>query len=134
MGCGDVRNALQATSLAHHNFKSLHIHLNDIDPSIIARNIVLLKIMSASDFNPNDEEDISFLWEFWYNLEWPDETRKRVQKVLKELLDDSLPENIIISKSNQLQCLREVWKDWYSTIVTVNNETELLLKKIKMER
>jgi hypothetical protein len=76
-----MRETLQATTAEHvHNF---HFHLNDNCPSIVARNIMILKILSAQDFDPNKEEDFSFLWDVWYNTEWPEITRKRFLIVLK---------------------------------------------------
>ena len=101
----------------------------------MARNIVMLKILSASDFNPDDQEDLSFLWDVWYNAEWPEITRKRFKEALKQLLDGSMPENVVITKCNHLQSLREVWTSWYTSIVTNDHsELELFMKKIRNER
>ena len=101
----------------------------------MARNIVMLKILSASDFNPDDQEDLSFLWDVWYNAEWPEITRKRFKEALKQLLDGSMPENVVMTNSNQLQSLREVWTSWYSSIATNDHsELELFMKKIRNER
>ena len=101
----------------------------------MARNIVMLKILSASDFNPDDQEDLSFLWDVWYNAEWPEITRKRFKEALKQLLDGSMPENVVMTNSNQFQILREVWTSWYSSIATNDHsELELFMKKIRNER
>ena len=136
LGCGDLRNPLQATSLTKEShFKILDIHLNDLNASVMARNIVMLKILSASDFNPYDQEDLSFLWDVWYNAEWPEITRKRFKEALKQLLDGSMPENVVMTNFNQFQILREVWTSWYSSIATNDHsELELFMKKIRNER
>jgi hypothetical protein len=42
----------------------MQIHLNDLNPSVVARNITNLKIISAPDF-PEDDKDFSFLWDVW---------------------------------------------------------------------
>ena len=68
----------------------LHIYLNDVDPMIVARNIILLKIISAPDFSSDNEGDLAFLWDVWYNAEWPQSTKLKFQKVLKVYLMHSL--------------------------------------------
>ena len=102
----------------------------------MARNILILKIISARHFNPDDQEDISFLWDVWYNAEWTEITRHKALKVLKELLDGILPKNVTVNQMNQLQSLKEVWTTWSSDITAANNqsELELLQEKIRIER
>ncbi len=112
----------------------MHIHLNDVDPSLVAHNILILKITSAWEFNPDNQEDLSFLWDVWYNTEWPESTKRRFQLVLKELLKGSLPENVIISKSSQFQSLKKIWTEWLSLCSKSQADSNLLMKKIKNER
>jgi hypothetical protein len=52
LGCGDLRKTFHAITTKHPQ----HIHLNDALPSILARNIMVLKIVSANDFNPDDTD------------------------------------------------------------------------------
>ncbi len=99
----------------------------------MSRIVFLLKIISASDFNPNREEDVAFLWDVWYNVEWPETTRARFQRVLKDLLDGRLPENLVVSSSSQLQCLTRSWNSWSSIASCTQPESELL-KKVHQER
>ncbi len=94
LSCGDLRNTFQATTCK--NPQKLEIHLNDFHPSVLARNIIILKIVSASDFNPDNNEDLGFLWDVWYNMDWPEETRKRFLSVVKELMNEKLPDNVSI--------------------------------------
>ncbi len=94
---------------------------------------MLLSILSAPDFNPEDENDLAFLWDLWYNSEWPELTRKRFKTVLKDLLDGRLPENIIIAKSSHLEMLRAVWSSWQATSSQSQSESDLLMKKISKE-
>ena len=115
---------------------NLHIYLNDLDPMIVARNIVLLKIISAPDFSSDNEGDLAFLWDVWYNAEWPQSTKLRFQKVLKELLtaDTPLPENVHIPQSTHLDSLKEVWKVWSSICSKTPNQAKQLTKKAKKDR
>ena len=112
----------------------MQFHLNDLNPSILARNITILKIISASNFNPSDEEDVAFLWDVWYNSEWPDITRKRFQIVLNDLLDECLLENISIPKSQHLESLKKVWSAWHLLLSSTNSKSQLLMEKVDEER
>ena len=114
--------------------QKLCIHLNDWNPSVIARNIIILKIISVPEFDVNNEEDVGFLWDLWYNAEWPEATRKRFNSVLKELLDNALPENVVISKSKYLQSLQSVWRSWNYFSSKTTSEAKLLMDKMHEER
>ena len=100
----------------------------------MARNILILGIILEGDFNPNDQEDINFLWDVWYNAEWPEGTRKRFNEALRKLLNGSLPENVVIPKSYQLESIQKVWSAWFSISSKDKAESELLQKKINIER
>ena len=129
-----MRNALQATTNSRQRHRKLHIHLNDYDESVVARNVMLLSIISSPEFNPEDENDFAFLWDLWYNSEWPEMTQKRFQTVLKDLLDGKLPENIIVAKSKHMQIVKETWRSWQATSSKSLTDSALLMKKISKER
>ncbi len=128
-----MRNALK-TAGNRKNIANLDIHLNDVNPSVVARNILILKIISTSGFDIQNEKDIFFLWDLWYNAEWPEATRKRFESVLKELLDNNLPDNIVIPKSSYMITLKTVWSAWISIIAKSKSESDLFMKKIQKER
>ena len=128
-----MRNALK-TAGNGKNIANLDIHLNDSNSSVVARNILILKIISADGFDIQNEEDISFLWDIWYNAEWPEATRKRFESVVKELLDNNLPDNIVIPKSNYLRTLKTVWSKWITITSKSKSESNLFMKKILKER
>jgi hypothetical protein len=133
LGSGDLRNALK-TAGNRKNIANLDIHLNDLNPSVVARNILILKIISADGFDIQNEEDRSFLWDLWYNAEWPESTRKRFESFLNELLDNNLPDNIVIPKNSSLVTLKTVWSAWISIISKSKLESDLFMKKIQNER
>jgi len=112
----------------------MQIHLNDLNPSVVARNITILKIISAPDFNPEDDEDFAFLWDVWYNLEWPEVTCKRFQGVLKYLLNDLYPENVSVPKTSQAEMLKIVWSSWLSVSSKTESEARVLMEKVGLER
>ena len=134
MGSGDLRKALKATTNDRRKGHSLDIHLNDFNASVVARNVMLLSIISTPEFNPDDENDFAFLWDLWYNSEWPTTTRDRFNVVLKDLLDGKLSENIIIAKSKHLQILRETWSSWLTTSSKSLSASNLLMKQVGKER
>ena len=94
----------------------------------------MVKIISDKDFNPSEKEDIDFLWDVCYNAEWPEVTKKKFQGVLKDLIDETLPENILIPTNSHLQVLMEVWKSWSSISSQQKSESVLLLKEVGEKR
>ena len=115
--------------------KPIHIHLNDKSPSVLARNILILKVISADSFNTKDQEDMEFLWDLWYNKDWLETTRTRFLGVLKELLiDETLPENLKTPSKDCLQSLRQVWSAWNEFSSKSQLKSELLLQKVNKQR
>jgi hypothetical protein len=132
LGCGDLRNTFQATTAK--NPRNLEIHLNDFHSSVLARNILILKIISANDFNPDHDEDFGFLWDVWYNTDWPETTRKRFLSVLKDLTAEILPDNVSIPNSNHLEKFKSLWSNWHFVLSRNKTDSELLLKKVLSQR
>jgi len=104
LGCGDLRNPLLTTTAVgdKHNagqyYENLDIHINDASLSVIARNILILKIISCPKFDPNDDDDMDYVWDIWYNTTFSHSTTKRFMEDVKSLLDSPLPANSIIPK------------------------------------
>ncbi|XP_046456442.1 uncharacterized protein LOC124203702 [Daphnia pulex] len=132
LGSFDLSNTLQVAR--NDRFDGMQIHLTNLNPSVVARNITILEIISAPDFNPEDGEDFAFLWDVWYNLEWPKVTRKRFQGVLKDLLNDSFPENVSVPKTKHSEMLKKVWSSWLSVLSQTESEDSFLVKKVGLER
>ena len=132
LACGDVRNFLCSLSelslrKPHERPKSLSFHLNDYDPSVIARDAVLLEV--AGVINPDVPADVDFLWNIWYNLALSVADFDRLRKVLTELLerDFNSDESILKFKDDSvLQECRDIWKDW--------RQLDLEVKSVKEER
>ena len=130
--CGDLRNTFQATATKDpHN---VEIHLNDRHSSVLARNVIILKIISAHDFNPDNTEDFGFLWDVWYNLDWPEETRKRFVSVVKELIDEIFPENVAIPNKDHLKKFKSLWSNWLSGSSRNQNDSQSFLRNIIEQR
>ena len=118
LASGDVRNFLCTVSelserKPHERPKSLNFHLNDYDPSVVARNAVLLEV--ASVINPDIKADVDFLWNIWYNLGLSQANFDRLRKILSELLEknfDSAESVLRFEDSAVLRECRDIWKDW----------------------
>ena len=137
MGCGDLRSPLTTAIGANQN-QFLHIHINDISLLIIARNILIIKIISSPEFEPNKEADLEYVWHLWYDATWPESTFKRFIKDTEELLSQPLPHNIFIPESSTLKGLRAVWTEWLSIRANVEDvladRYKVLRNKFKLFR
>lgn len=100
----------------------------------MARNILMLKIISARDFNPEKDEDLNFLWDIWYNATWPEITRKRFLGVLKDLVNEKLPQNVIIPEGNHFQSVKKIWSAWRKSISENHFESTTIFANILLER
>lgn len=132
LGCGDLMDTLLATTAEH--VQKFQIHLNDMNPSIMARNIMILKIITSCDFNPEKDEDLNFLWDVWYNATWPEITQKRFLGVLKDLVNEKLPQNVIIPEGSHLQSVKRIWSGWCKTVSESHFKSTTLFANILLER
>ena len=132
LGSGDIRNFLFTVSelsirKPHESPKSLSFHINDYDPSVIARNAVLIQV--ASEINPDIPADVDFLWNIWYNLALSHDNFYRLQQVLRRLIEKKFDSAESILKFEDIAILREccaIWKDWMAL--------DLDVRKIKDDR
>ncbi len=90
--------------------------------------------MSAHDFNPDNNEDFGFLWDVWYNIDWPDETRKRFLSVVKELMNEKLPDSVSISNNSHLEKFKSLWTNWHFVSSKNKTDSESLLRKVWGQR
>ena len=123
MGCGDLRNPL-TTAISSSPKTKLCIHINDANLQVISRNILILKIISSQDFNPVNEDDLSYIWDIWYNATWPESTCKRFLEDVQSLLNNPSSENTVIDNSYQ-ETLRNVWAEWLTVLKTSSVEDVL---------
>ena len=130
LACGDVRNILCTVSELSlrkpgERPTSLNFHLNDYDPTVVARNAVLLE--AAGVINPDIPADIDFLWNIWYNLALSRSHFDRLRKILSELLERDFDsrESILKFQNNAIlrEC-RDIWKDWFDLDLEVNSAKE----------
>jgi hypothetical protein len=90
--------------------------------------------VSAHDFNPDNNEDFGFLWDVWYNIDWPDETGKRFLSVVKELMNEKLPDSVSISNNSHLEKFKSLWTTWHFVSSKNKTDSESLLRKVWGQR
>ncbi len=122
MGCGDLRNPLATSAVVRGKNRAgqlnqnLNLHLNDASLPVIARNVLLVKIISSPEFEPNNDDNMGYVWDIWYNATFSRSTAKRFAEDVRSLIDNPLPTNVIIPKSNYLGELKAIWTDWLAKI------------------
>lgn len=132
LASGDIRNVLCTVSDLSlrkrlERPESLNFHLNDYDPSVVARNAVLVE--TACAINPDIPADVDFLWNIWYNLALSKDHFDRLCNVLSKLLEtdfDSGESVLKFQNSAVLMECRDIWKDW--------RDLDLDVKSIKESR
>ena len=105
--------------------------LNDVLEHVTARNILLAKVIFSPEFDPADSNDLHYLWNVWYNAQWPESTRQRFLREVTELIHGKLPENVKIQKCQDVSSLTTVWESWFSTASSI---TPSILESLLKER
>jgi hypothetical protein len=110
----------------------LTIHLNHSCPLTFARNVLIVKVISSKDFNVNEDKDMSYLWDLWYNAVWPKSTVDRFVTDVKELVERGLPDLGFAIETKQFDELKNVWKGWLVFLdrsLIHSSQTEKILKE-----
>ena len=141
LASGDVRNVFYTVSeislrKAKECPKSLSFHLNDYDPSVVARNAILLEV--ASSINTDVSDDVDFLWNTWYNMTLSEAHFARLQRILSELIDKGFDSDELtvlkFQDSAVLKECRDIWNDWVKLDLNVNSVKEERNKFIEKDR
>ena len=130
LGCGDLMKTLETATTKH--LKNVHIHLNDKNSLVLARNILILKVIFDEDFDPDNKDDLTFLWDLWYNLDWPDSTERRFTQAINGLLGGILPKNVSVPYGSHLKVLMEVWRGWLS--LSLKTHCKSFIENVHKER
>ena len=88
-------------------------HVNDVDNEVIARNIILLEIISS--INTDDLGDIEYLWDIWYNMTLSEGHHARLKVTLERLLDGSRSSQWKFGDSATKKHVTKTWKSWLET-------------------
>ena len=126
LGCRDLRNVLQTigskTNLEEN--QHLSIHLNQDCALSFARNVLFLEVISSPTFDVNSVEDINYLWDLWYNAEWPEKTCSRFEKDVEISCEKDFISEYRLT-SSQCYDLKKVFSGWLAALsskLTKQNE------------
>lgn len=107
----------------------LGVHLNSTSLLCLARNILMLKVISSAEFNAEDSTDLNYLWDLWYNAAWSKSTVDRFLVDVQELID------IIMTKHdfNTLEAkkkieLKEIFQGWITFLQGKTNSQQSKLR------
>ena len=128
--CHDLKNVLE-TIASSKDATLMSVHLNHNCMFYFARNILILKVISATEFDVNNIEDISYVWDLWCNVKWPKSTLQRFIEDVENLIK-GLPKNCSGMKACQKEELKATFSDWLETLktrLTKSLEIEKILKE-----
>lgn len=85
-------------------------HANDVDNEVIARNIVLLELIST--VNPDDLSEVEYLWDIWYNMTLMKNHHEKLKVTLERLLDGSSSPRWRFGDRDTKKQVMATWKSW----------------------
>ena len=145
LASGDVRHLLftiSELSLRKPAYQpnSISFHINDYDPSVVARNVVILELVDT--INPDVADDIDFLWNVWYNMTLSKAHIDRLREVLTSLIERNFDGDKSFLKfqasGNVLQECRNIWIDWMelrlNDIHSVKRERNQVMAKKSLDK
>ncbi|XP_071945937.1 uncharacterized protein [Antedon mediterranea] len=115
-GVGDLRNLLLTTASLPSNFTGkVGFTLNDVDPFVLARNVLFLYIIITQSSKKSIETSITNIW---YSLQLPKTDFQLLMSILDELLKHTkatLKEKTsgqLILEEDDFKMMKEVWSKW----------------------
>lgn len=96
----------------------LNVHLNNNCPLSFARNVLVVKVFSAPNFNADAAGDIEYLWDLWYNAVWPKSTLDRFVVDVRDLIENGLPKCCFSMESSHIDELKEIFNGWLLSLKT----------------
>ncbi|KAK3582021.1 hypothetical protein CHS0354_000262 [Potamilus streckersoni] len=131
LGCGDIRNILftiKTLDDEKSKSKNLHFYLNDIEGVILARNLILFKILEIID--PDKNEDVEFLWSVWYDAQIPKESLNRLMHIIQDLLENVPPFVEYMTKETEEE-VKSVLKYWLIGNVSHEDVKDMRFKVLR---
>ena len=116
LGSGDMRHIVKTVAelkAKKERPNHLHIFINDVDNCVIARNVLLLKMILHLDLQ--QENDFAFLWNVWYNMEISMAQHQKLVELLDKLIRDcELKEmnGIWQTIGTTANIIKQVYNDW----------------------
>lgn len=121
LGSGDLRNALFTGSKLSDGYKELNCHLIDEYDIVTVRNVLIAHIIFSNNFDPTKPDDIDYLWDVWYSLQWTEDTNKRFIKDVQELLFYQWTGHLRVNSACDVDILKPILKYWLVHASTKKN-------------
>lgn len=81
---------------------------------------MLVHIILSDDFDPENLNDIKYLWDVWYSLQWNNVTKKRIIKDVQRVLAGQWVNSLIsIPDPNGVQQLNDILRFWLDTATNI---------------
>ncbi|XP_038066879.1 uncharacterized protein LOC119736924 [Patiria miniata] len=132
-GCGELRNTvLTAASLPTEYQGKLHVTLNDLDPFVLARNVLFLFMLVRF---ADTDYIASSLTTIWYSLHISKREYDLIKTSLDELIQMSAQQlsdatrGLVSVLDEELRYLRAVWRGWQSLECRRDNRASINLRK-----
>src|SRR6218665_3182698 len=139
LGLGDVRHVMKTVAglsqrppSSAGQVREIRFHLNDDDQDVIARDIIILEILSKLD--PESKSDVEFLWSVWYNVFMVKMDYARLKAILEDLIDkysNSSRDSERICKIGDKRSLMSVLKTWNCWLKRKLNQAEVKRSRLK---
>ncbi|XP_038054012.1 uncharacterized protein LOC119726427 [Patiria miniata] len=133
VGCGDLRNTIMTVASLPTEYKGkLHVTHNDLDPFMMARNVLFLFMLVHF---ADTDEIASSLTTIWYSLHISKRDYDLVKTSLDELIQMSAQQLHDATKGlasvldEELGYLRQVWKGWQSLECRRDNRAAINLRQ-----
>lgn len=119
LSCGEFPFALE-----NSNDFSKHIGVVDLTLTdsvvTVAKNVFILQVINSESFDEENLEDLHYLWDVLYNMEWSEATLQRFLKDIASLCEGNLPLNVKIPEQSQANLLKKTWSNWVSTVSNID--------------
>ena len=137
VGCGNLRNVMYTLSSLPKEFTGkLSITMNDLDPFVLARNVLFLYMMSV--YSSTDGIEL-ILTTLWYSLHLTKSDYNLLISCLHALIDIDGEQlkcptfGVVWVSDEDLDILRQVWQGW-SNLACDRADTASIHLKIQRER
>ena len=118
-----VSGQLAGTAPWHERTQPTHLNfvLNDIDPELIARNVLLLDMCQTLD--PDNEDDMLLLWSVWYNMDITVNHVTRLYKFLDKVRTRDTPQLCAWSYMDEAteDQVKSIWSAWTRKELSYHN-------------
>ena len=130
-----MRNVLQTvgskTNLDDNQHLSIHLHQSC--SVSFARNVLILEVISSPSFDVSSDEDVNYLWDLWYNAEWPDITCIRFVRDVETLCErDLIP--VYSLTSSQCYNLKKTFAGWLAALSSTPMQQYEIIKFVSNQR